>query len=133
MIQLVGIKLKLRLTLENHVILIHLRIHRADLPLTESVIQSVVDGRGRDSESRSGDAVNHQRHRQSSGLLIGCDVLEFWQLLQAANETVGPIVQFVLVGIFEGVLILRPANAIIDGDVLHRLHEQLNPLHLVQL
>ena len=50
MVQLVGVQLKLRLALENNVVLIHLRVHRVDLPLAEGVIQSVIDGRRRDAQ-----------------------------------------------------------------------------------
>ena len=37
------------------------------------------------------------------------------------------------IGIFEAVLILRAADAVIDGQVLHRLHEQPDALHFGQL
>ena len=50
MVQLVRIVLKLRLALQNHVVLIHLRVHRVDLPLAEGVVQSVIDGRRRDAQ-----------------------------------------------------------------------------------
>jgi hypothetical protein len=43
MIQLVRVALKLRLALEDHVILIHLRVHGADLALAEGVIERVID------------------------------------------------------------------------------------------
>ena len=95
MVQLVGVQLKLRLTLENNVVLIHLRIHRVDLPLTEGVIQGVIDRRGRDAKSRGGDPVDHQRYGKPSRLLIGGDVFQFRQLLQPVDETVGPVIQFV--------------------------------------
>ena len=62
MVQLVGIQLKLRFTLENNMVLVYLGIHRADLPLTEGVIQGVIDCRDRDAQSRGGDPVNHQRY-----------------------------------------------------------------------
>ena len=42
------------------------------------------------------------------------------------------LVQLVHVGIFQRVLILGPAHAVIDGDVLHRLHVQLDAVHLGQ-
>jgi hypothetical protein len=51
MVQFVGVKLKLWLAFENNMVLIHLRVHRVNLPLTEGVIQCVVDGRGRDAKS----------------------------------------------------------------------------------
>ena len=62
MVQFVGIELKLRLTFKNDVVLIHLRIHRADLPLTEGVVQGVIDGRRRDAQPRCGDPVDYQRY-----------------------------------------------------------------------
>ena len=43
MIQLVRIELKLRLALQDDVILIHLRVHRVDLPLAKGVVQSVIN------------------------------------------------------------------------------------------
>ena len=78
MIQLVRVQLKLRLTFQNNMVLIDLRIHRADLPLTESVIQGVIDGRRRDAKSRGGNPVNHERYGQPACLLIGGDIFQFW-------------------------------------------------------
>jgi hypothetical protein len=80
MIQLIRIQLKLRLTLKHNVVLIHLRIHGADLSLTKSIVESVIDGGGRDPKPRGCDSVNHQRYGQSSRLLIGSDILQFRQL-----------------------------------------------------
>ena len=69
----------------------------------------------------------------TSRLLIGRDIFQFRQLLQPADETVGPVVQFVRIGVFERVLVLRAAHPIVHSNVLHRLHEQLYALNLVQL
>ena len=54
MVQHVRVQLKLRLTLQHNVVLIQLRIHRVDLALAEGVIQSVIDGGGRDAKTRGG-------------------------------------------------------------------------------
>ncbi len=43
MVQLIRIQLELGFALQYDVILIHLRIHSVDLPLTEGVVQSVVN------------------------------------------------------------------------------------------
>ena len=59
MIELVRVFLKLRLAFEHDMVLIYLGVHGADLPLTEGVVKSVVDGRGCDAKSRGGDAVDH--------------------------------------------------------------------------
>ena len=132
MVQLVGIQLKLRLTLENNVVLIYLGVHRVNLPLAKGIVQSVIDGRRRDAQPRGGNPVNHQRYRKPSGLLIGGDIFQFRQLLQAADEAVGPVIQFIRIGVFERVLVLRAAHAIIHRNVLHWLHEQFYALNLVQ-
>ena len=123
MVQLVRVLLKLRFALEHNVILIHLRIHRVDLPLAEGVIQSVIDGRRRDAQARGGDPVNHQSYGQPSQLLIGRDVFQLRQLLQSVDEAVGPGIQLGGVGVFERVLVLRAAHPVVYADVLHRFHD----------
>ncbi len=67
-----------------------------------------------------------------AGLLIGGHIFQFGQLLQLRHEFVGPLVQFVGVGIFERVLILRAADAVVHRDVLHRLHVEVHAVHLAQ-
>ena len=44
-------QLKPRIGLQNHVILVQLRVHRIDLALTERVVQCIVDRRRSDAES----------------------------------------------------------------------------------
>jgi hypothetical protein len=99
MIQLVGIKLKLRLAFEDDMVLIYLRIHRADLALTKGVVQSVIDGGGSDTKARRSHPVYDQRYSQTAHLLIGGDILQFRQLLKPSDESVGPVVEFVSVGV----------------------------------
>ena len=132
MIQLVGVELKLRLAFQNDVVLVHLRIHGADLPLAERVIKCVIDGGGRDAQAGGGNAVDHQRYSETASLLIGGNVFQFRQLLEPRDETIGPLIQLIHVGVFERVLVLRPAHAVVDGDVLHGLHKQLDSLNLIQ-
>ena len=132
MIQFVWIQLKLRLALENNVVLIHLRVHRVDLSLAEGVVQRVIDGRWRDSKTRSGGAVNYQGDSESSDLLIGGHVFQIRQLLHAVDQTARPVIQFIGIGIFERVLVLRAAYAIVHADILHGLHIQLHSLNGVQ-
>ena len=81
--------------LQNHVVLVQLRVHRADLALAVGVVERVVDGGRRDAEARGGDAVDDQRNGQAAGLLVGGHVFEFRQLLQLLDEAVGPQVQLV--------------------------------------
>ena len=68
-----------------------------------------------------------------AGLLIGGYVLQLGQLLELGDKLAGPLLQFVGVGIFQRVLILGAADAIVDGDVLHRLHVEVNPGDLLQI
>ena len=112
-------------------ILVQLGVHGVDLALAEGVVEGVVEGGRRDAQPRGGDAVDHQGDGARAGLLIGGDIFEFRQLLQLVDELVGPLVQLVDVRIFERVLILRAAHAVVDGDVLHRLHVQLDARHLL--
>ena len=49
--QLLRIELKFRVRLQNHVILIQLRVERVDLSLSEGVIERVVDGLRSDAEA----------------------------------------------------------------------------------
>lgn len=133
MVQLIGIQLKLRLALEHDMVLIDLGIHRVDLPLAEGIIESVINRGGRYAKSRGRDPVNHQRYSQPSRLLIGGDIFQLRQLIQPADESVGPVIEFIGVRVFESVLILRPAHPIVDRNVLHRLHKQLYALNLAQL
>jgi hypothetical protein len=110
MVQLIRVKLKLRLGLQNHVILVQLRVHRIDLPLAECVVQRVVDRRRRHAKPRSSRAIDHQRHGQAAHLLIRRNIFELRQLLQLADKSVGPVIQFNWIGILQRVLVLRPAN-----------------------
>jgi hypothetical protein len=85
-VQLARIFLELRVSFENHVILVELRIQRIDLALSECVVQRVVDGRRRDAEARSGGAINDQGFGYASQLLIGDHVRQFRQLLQPGDK-----------------------------------------------
>ena len=71
----------------------------------------------------SSPAEAEQSYREAAGLLIGGHVFQVGHLLQPVDEAVGPVVQFVGVGIFERVLVLCAAYAVVDGNVLHGLHE----------
>ena len=70
---------------------------------------------------------------QALVLLIARNVAEHRQRLQAREETRNPQRQLGGVGILEAVLELRPADAVFDGQVLHRLHEERDALDAGQL
>ena len=117
----------------DDVVLVQLRVHRADLPLTEGVVERVVDRRRRDTEARRGDAVDDQRDGPTTRLLIRRDVLELRQRLQLVDELRRPRVQFAGIGILERVLVLRTADAIVDRNRLDRLHVERDARDRAQL
>ena len=57
--------------LQYHVVLIQLREHCGNLTLAERVIQSVVDQLRRDSQPRSGIAIDNQHGLATVVLLVG--------------------------------------------------------------
>ena len=113
---------------KNHVILVQLRVHGADLPLSIRVIESAVDGGGRNAEPRCADTIDDQRYRQPPGLLVRRHIRKLRQLLHLVDKPAGPQIQLVRVGVFQRVLILSAAHPVVHGNILHRLHEELNAL-----
>ena len=76
------ILLELRIRLQNHVILIQLRVESIDLPLTESIVECVVDGFRGNPETGSRGAIDRHRRREAAQLLIRHHVGQLRQLLQ---------------------------------------------------
>ncbi len=70
---------------------------------------------------------------KSSRLLVGGHIFEFRQLLQTIDKAIRPITQLIRVRVFQSVLVLSTADSVIDGNVLYRLHENLDTLHIVDL
>ena len=92
MIQIAGVLLKLWHALQNNVVLVHLRVHRVDLPLAERVIEGVIDCRWRDPQPRSAHSIDHQGYGESSQLLIRRNIFQFGQLLEPLDEAVRPLI-----------------------------------------
>ena len=113
---------------KNHVILVQLRVHGADLPLSIRVIKSAVDGGGRNAEPRCADAIDDQRYRQPPGLLVRRHIGKLRQLLHLVDKPASPQIQLVRVGVFQRVLILGAAHPVVHGNILHRLHVELDSL-----
>ena len=113
------------LDLQHHAVLVQLREHRRDLPLAERVVERVVDHLRRDAEPRRGVAVDHQARLQPRVLLVAGDVAQLGQRLQAARRAAAPRrASSSASAILEAVLVLRAADAVLDRQVLHRLHEE---------
>ncbi len=114
-------------------ILVQLREHGGDFALAVGVVERVVDGRRRDAQARGGIAIEDHAHAQAVHLLIGGHVAQLGYFLQARHHLRNEGVQLVGVGIFERVLVLRAADAIFHGQILHRLHIQRDARDLGQL
>src|ERR1700722_18812693 len=99
----------------------------------EGLIQSVVDRRRSNPEPRRSPAIDDQRNRETTGLLVGRNVFQLGQTLELRYKSIRPVVELIGIRIFEGVLILRAAYAVVDRDVLHRLHIERNSLHVLQI
>ena len=115
--------LELGLHLEHDAVLVELREDRRDLPLAEGVVERVVDRCGvtpsRDAVSRSIVDVR----LQPAVLLVAGDVGELRQRAQRVDAAAATHVRKLgRVGVLERVLVLRAADAVLDGQVLHRLH-----------
>ena len=74
----------------------------------------------REAASRSISIADMRR----GDLLVRGDVLQFRQLLHRRFDDRRPMVQLVVVGVGQRVLVLRAAQAAADADVLPRLHEE---------
>ena len=101
-------------------------------PLAEGVVERVVNHLRDDAQPCSGAAINRQQGLQPLILLIAAHVAKFGEHPERLDELRRPGIQFSGVGIFEAVLVLRPAHAILDGEVLHRLQVQGDVVDLRQ-
>ena len=130
-LELVGVLLELGKRLQNDVVLIRLRIKSADLPLTERVIKGRVDLVRRNVQAGSGGAIHVEMHADAIVLLIGGDVGHLGQLAQLSHHFCSPLIQLRDIGIFQCVLVLRPADAIVHREVLDGLKIKVDPWNLI--
>jgi len=112
--------------------MVRLREYGRDLALAKGVIQHIIDRLYTDAEAGHRIAVDDQARLQAQVLVVAGDITQLRQLLQLLHKARGPEAQLFEIGIFETVLILRTADTIFDGQVLHRLHEERNALHIDQ-
>ena len=128
------ILLKLRQDFQHHVILIQLCEQGRDLALAESIVERVVDHLGRDAQPGSGIAIDDQRRLQTR-----CSAGRWRRRAVPAascsfsTNCGAQMLNSFASGSSKRVLILRAADAIFDGQVLHRLHVQRDALDLGQL
>ena len=125
--------LKLGLHLQDHPILVQLGEDGGDQPLAEGVVQRVVDQLRSEAEAGCGAAIDVQHRPQALVLLIAGHVTQDWNAVQPPHQSFGPDGELLGIGVFQRVLILRAAHPVLDRQILHRLHEQRDAVHLREL
>ncbi len=113
-------------------ILVQLRENRGHLPLAERVIQRVVNRLRQNSQPRCGVAINRQRCLHSAVLLVAGHVGQLGQISQLIDQFRSPLGKLLAVRIFHRVLVLRAADAVFHGQVLHGLQVEGDSLHIGQ-
>ena len=102
------IALELRQDLHDDVVAVELREVLRDLALAEGVVERVVDQLRLDAEARGLVAVDRQGQRRPVRLLVAGDVAQFRAAPSSFSSTLRrPGVEFVEVGVLQGVLELR--------------------------
>ena len=100
-----------------------LREDRRDQALAEGVVERVVDRGRRDAETAGGRAVELDVGLQAAVLQVARDVGELRRLPQPVRESCASSRELSSrIDGFDRELILRAADAVLDGQVLHRLH-----------
>ena len=116
----------MRFDFENDAVLIELGENDRDLALAEGVVERVVDRLGEDVEARGFLAIDIDVELQAVDLLIARDVGQLRKLPEFLHQLRRPLRQFRCVGILQGVLVLRAADAGVDLHILRGLHEERN-------
>src|SRR3984893_1616736 len=127
------ILLELRVYFQDDVVLIQLGENGRDQSLAVSVVEGVVYIGRKYSEARGSVAINGEQRDQTLILLIAGHITQLGQGLEPIHEARDPIPQFFRVRVLQAVLKLRAADTILDGEVLHRLHEERDAVYLGKL
>ena len=123
-----GIGLEVLPHLHHHVVLVELRKDGGDLALAEGVVERVVHVGHGDAQPRRGVAIDHQLRAQPLVLQVAGHVGHHAFLAQLGHHPARVRGQLGLVGIFERVLELGPADAVFHRQILQRLQKELNAL-----
>src|ERR1700732_5345583 len=102
----------------DDVILVQLGIDRRYLPLTEGVIQSVVDCSRCDSQPGGCIPVDDEGGLEAPRLLIGVHVAQAGHLAEPGFHARSPLLQIAQIFALEGILILRIGKSAAHRDVL---------------
>jgi hypothetical protein len=114
------------------VVLVRLCVEGADLALTERVIESGVNIVRGDTHARRGRPVDDQIFSQPPKLSVGSHVSQLWLFAQFCNHLFSTLIEFGLIRVFQCVLELVAAGAIIHREVLYRLHIEVDAFHFSQ-
>src|SRR4051812_31517073 len=125
--------LKVRPDLKHNVILVQLREHGGDLSLAEGVVEGVVDRLRLYAQARGGVTVDVESSLQTAALLVTSNVAELRDLPELVHQLRGERVQLVQVRVFQRVLVLRAADAVLNRQVLNRLHVERDAFNLLQI
>ena len=131
-LQIGGPLLPVGVNLHHDSILVQLREHDRDLALAEGIVQGVVDHLRRYAVARSSDPVDDQLRLQAQALLIAGNVAQVRNGLELLDEAIRPLAQLFRVRVFQAVLVLGAADAVLDGQILHGLHEELDAIDFLK-
>src|ERR1019366_9393152 len=113
-------------------VLVEIAVNRRHLPLSESVVERVVDLRGGETEPRGRVAVDDDIAFDPVLLLIAVEVENDAALLQLLKELRRPFIELRRVVRLQRVLIQRVALSAADAQILDRLYEQARAGDLAQ-
>jgi hypothetical protein len=114
------------------VVLVRLCVEGADLALTERVIESGVNIVRGDTHARRGRPVDDQIFSQPPKLSVCSHVSQLWLFAQFCNHLFSTLIEFGLIRVFQCVLELVAAGAIIHREVLYGLQIEVDAFHFSQ-
>src|SRR5215831_10042345 len=120
----IGILRKAGIHFHDDVILVQPRIHRRHLPLTEGIVQNVIDRLLSDTKPRGRLAVEGKIELKAAVLLIAVYIRKRWKSLQLVEEFRRPFDQPCKVLAFKSVLVLRVGCPSSNTDILDSLQIQ---------
>ena len=106
---------------------------RRDDALPEGVVERVVDRRRGDAEAAGRGAVDEDISRQPVLAEIGRDVGDLGDLLQPRDQLRNPGGELVRIRVLQRELVLGAADRGVDGQVLHRLHVEIDAGDILHL
>ena len=124
-----GIRLKPRIHLQNDPILVDLTVAGDDLSLPKRIIERLRDGFGGHAESGCAIPINLQLKRARGRSKITLTVLDFGKLREFFEDERVRGLEKSGFGGFDGELILRLADPVLDGQILHRLEMKTDPFN----